>query len=261
MVGRDLISAAEIRSQISQIEGYRTAVNTFRGKYNFLPGDVPEADATNFGLTVRDSSLASEAGNGIVEYDSYGGRPAAYEPVAFWCDLTAAHLIAENFTAGYVFAPNTTSSTQIIQYWPQAKLGQSSYVYVLAPFGQNYFTVASAVRINLGQPNGFNAGGYAAMKVSQAYAIDTKIDDGKAGGGTVRPFSYIYDAFQYLMYPTGTGAMVGGPFGSMNIGTGSYPGSSSSCVDNGGVAGVAWDYSMTQNGGNGLNCALSFKFQ
>ena len=33
LVGRDLIAAAQVRAQISQIEKYQTAVNTFRGKY------------------------------------------------------------------------------------------------------------------------------------------------------------------------------------------------------------------------------------
>jgi prepilin-type N-terminal cleavage/methylation domain-containing protein len=41
LVGRDLISAAAVRAQISQIERYHTAANTFRTKYAYLPGDIP----------------------------------------------------------------------------------------------------------------------------------------------------------------------------------------------------------------------------
>lgn len=33
MVGRDLIKTSEVRSQISQIEEFKTAVNTFKVKY------------------------------------------------------------------------------------------------------------------------------------------------------------------------------------------------------------------------------------
>jgi prepilin-type N-terminal cleavage/methylation domain-containing protein len=40
LVGRDLICAAELRAQISQIEKYNTAVNTFYGKYGGLPGPL-----------------------------------------------------------------------------------------------------------------------------------------------------------------------------------------------------------------------------
>lgn len=36
LVGQDLINAAAVRAQISQIEKYNTAVNTFREKYGYL---------------------------------------------------------------------------------------------------------------------------------------------------------------------------------------------------------------------------------
>src|ERR1019366_6843373 len=46
LVGRDLIRAAELRSVISEVEKYKTAVMTFKGKYDCLPGDC--ANATTF---------------------------------------------------------------------------------------------------------------------------------------------------------------------------------------------------------------------
>ncbi len=42
LVGQDLLRAAAVRAQISQIEKYQTAVNTFYGKYNALPADIAE---------------------------------------------------------------------------------------------------------------------------------------------------------------------------------------------------------------------------
>src|SRR3982751_930235 len=53
LVGQDLIRAAEVRATISQIEKYNTAVNTFRGKYNALPGDLNASTATAFGFLAR----------------------------------------------------------------------------------------------------------------------------------------------------------------------------------------------------------------
>ena len=50
LIGRDLINAAAIRAQISQIEKIQTAVNTFRGKFNALPGDMGTAIANQFGF-------------------------------------------------------------------------------------------------------------------------------------------------------------------------------------------------------------------
>jgi prepilin-type N-terminal cleavage/methylation domain-containing protein len=36
LVGKDLISAAYVRAQITQIERFNTAVNTFYGKYGYI---------------------------------------------------------------------------------------------------------------------------------------------------------------------------------------------------------------------------------
>jgi prepilin-type N-terminal cleavage/methylation domain-containing protein len=46
LAGRDLIRAAELRSLVSEVERYNSAVNAFKLKYNCLPGDC--ATATNF---------------------------------------------------------------------------------------------------------------------------------------------------------------------------------------------------------------------
>src|ERR1035441_8304528 len=74
LVGQDLIKAAEVRAQISQIEKYNTAVNTFRGKYDALPGDIPVTLVTRFGFTaapVRAGIVGRGDGNG--ELDGPGG--------------------------------------------------------------------------------------------------------------------------------------------------------------------------------------------
>jgi prepilin-type N-terminal cleavage/methylation domain-containing protein len=55
LVGQDLIRAAGVRATISQIEQYNTAVNTFMEKYGYLPGDIKDPDASNFGLPPRGS--------------------------------------------------------------------------------------------------------------------------------------------------------------------------------------------------------------
>jgi len=47
LVGQDLIHAAEVPAQITQIEKYNQAVNTFRGKYGDLPGDRGPATPRN----------------------------------------------------------------------------------------------------------------------------------------------------------------------------------------------------------------------
>src|ERR1700756_2788750 len=67
LTGQDLINAAAIRAQISQIEKYNTAVNTFYGKYGYLPGDIPDPQASSFGFSPRGTLTGQGDGNGIIE--------------------------------------------------------------------------------------------------------------------------------------------------------------------------------------------------
>jgi len=69
LVGRDLIAAAELRSQISQIEGYNTAVRTFQLKYGGLPGDLSADKVDAFGFTAtpyRNGTKGEGDGDGII---------------------------------------------------------------------------------------------------------------------------------------------------------------------------------------------------
>ncbi len=86
LVGQDLIRAAGVRSTISQIEKYQTAVNTFRGKYGYLPGDIPPSATQQFGFTVdagRSGIAAEGDGNGVISGSgTYGGSgPQPWGPV------------------------------------------------------------------------------------------------------------------------------------------------------------------------------------
>src|ERR1700691_4838931 len=72
LVGQDLIRAAEVRATISQIEKYNTAARTFYGKYGYLPGDIKDPDASNFGFQARGTHEGQGDGNGIIEGNRNG---------------------------------------------------------------------------------------------------------------------------------------------------------------------------------------------
>jgi len=104
LVGQDLISAAAIRSQISQIEKYQTAVLTFKSKYGYLPGDMPDPQASQFGFIARAHGgvgLGSGDGNGYIDgvcFNTWNGTQndncsIAGEQAALWNDLSTAKLI------------------------------------------------------------------------------------------------------------------------------------------------------------------------
>src|SRR5271154_5990239 len=102
LVGQDLIKAAETRATLAQIEKYNSAVNTFRNKYNGLPGDLVNA-ATQFGFAGGAGGSGDRDGNGfIAPYNAaavttgigYGGETAY-----FWADLSTAGFLDASLTA------------------------------------------------------------------------------------------------------------------------------------------------------------------
>jgi len=282
LLGQDLIRAAETRATITQIEKYNTAVNTFRGKFNALPGDLNGQIATQFGFAARGSHTGQGDGDGEIEGNNnntsggnYSHVEDAGETVMFWVDLSSAvagNLIEGGFnTASSTIVPNTDITGTVLNLWlPQAKLGHGNYFYVYsgnyyngsawANLGVNYFGL-SAVSSIVASSNG-TMSSTANIPVAQAYAIDRKIDDGLPQSGNVmawflndhQRWTDGTDAYTTANEPTPT--------------TAATAGSSTTCYDNSsaasgtpGIANATQHYSMEINSGAGANCALSFKFQ
>jgi len=288
LVGRDLISAAGVRAQISQIEKYQSAVNTFRGKYGYLPGDIPDPTAQQYGFLARVAGVGGGDGNGMIE--CIGFVPGALglskgETVVFWMDLSNARLIDGGFSLGSFTAyPPLTTGGGVNKYFPSAKLGAGNDVYVWSggwtngidltgsatSDEKNYFTVASVQGMNasiLGTNDG--------LTVSQAYNIDNKIDDGLPQFGRVTALLTIYNfgpvwaggAYTYPPdylgvsgnYTAAHDPTTHGPVTAASaVATPSNP---LSCYDNNNTAGAIERYSISTNNGTGINCALSFQFQ
>src|SRR5579884_865492 len=128
LVGQDLVRAAEVRATISQLEKYNTAVNTFRGKYNAIPGDMSSSLASSFGFTARNGAAGRGDGNGVIEgynLTSNVGTVQGGETTLFWVDLTTGGTVAPNLIEGG-FATGTDSAMVSISsgwdlYFPQAK--------------------------------------------------------------------------------------------------------------------------------------------
>ena len=197
LVGGDMIKAAQIRATITQFERYDSAVNTFRTKFNGLPGDVP--NALNFfaaGVVPTVANCAKyNAGNGVFDdcATGSGGVTLAGEPAAFWSHLYQSSLIAEAMTdtaligsTAAVAAPGTIANA-----FPAAKLGGGNYIMVYtgsstlvepAMAGSNLYRIAGITSISAaGAPTFAND-----LTPLQAFAIDSKKDDGVPTTGVVQ---------------------------------------------------------------------------
>ena len=281
LTGRDLIDAAAQRAQVTQIQKYNVAVNTFRLKYGYLPGDIPDPTASQFGFQSRGSLPGEGDGNGLLEgYSTVDGGNCGYyqgigETAMFWVDLSKDTMIDSSFhTASSSSYPpgniTDSSSPALKDYFPQAKIGNDNYMYVWSggyqnvgypcgssKDGNNYFGLSTINPLsNVGEMETTST----SLSVVQAYNIDKKIDDGLPQSGSVLAI--------YLNWHTPFPGSMAWAAGNGNFGaatgagaptTAATPYATTNCYDNNGVAGTQ-TYSVKQNA-NALNCALSFKFQ
>ena len=194
--GQDMINASAERAQITQIEKYNQAVNTFRDKYNGIPGDLSIPLATQFGFTVPPDctgQVGGRDGNGLIDgyVNPYAGLMG--ENALFWLDLYSAKLMDGNVpvaggTSGWGsnFSGLCTASiteTDASTVLPAGKLGYGTLLHVYETRGANWFMLA-----NIASLSGANSHirGNATIPVQQAYNIDKKIDDGFPTTGNVQ---------------------------------------------------------------------------
>lgn len=272
-IGMDLINAAAVRAQISQVEKYQTAVRTFQYKYGNFPGDIPDPLASNFGFQARGQFAGEGDGNDIIESDcnntannSDGFQAGCGELAVFWQDLSVANLIDTYVPSGGNGYPhangqsngtvNLTSSPHAVKDWlPTAKIGQGNFIYIHSLNSTNYFTLSTVTDIGWNIELTANPG----LTVQQAYNIDRKIDDGLPQSGAVTTCYMNKDVAGDRVVWAAGGLVQGAPGASNCVATTSAtPPETTDCYGNNNIAGAMY-YSLNQNA-NVQNCALSFRF-
>ncbi len=195
LVGQDLIKAAEIRATVAQVEKYNAAVNTFRTKYNGIPGDLADGTAAAFGLySAMDGTDGQGDGDGLVEGDA-AAQVNLGESLAFWRHLSDTTLVEGAFggalTAAGAVAADTTAAT-VGSYLPPGKVGRGNYFNANSDSGVNYYVLMGTTVITTaaGATTYVNA-----LTPVESYNVDTKLDDGAPNTGiviargTTAPFS------------------------------------------------------------------------
>lgn len=179
LVGQDLIRAAEIRATVAQYEKYNSAINTFRTKYNGIPGDMTGTQAAAFGLF--SSGMAGTTGlgdgNGLIQDATSANLPPG-EPLVFWRHLSDAALIDSSLGVSLASAGALGASPTPVQYLPAARMGRANHFAVGSYSGLNYYV--------LGGVTGISSVAYTfskALTPIETYNIDVKVDDGAPNTG------------------------------------------------------------------------------
>lgn len=190
--GQALIKASELRKFTSYQTQYATALQSFRDKYFALPADMP--NATQFWgrrvvgagcngtpTTASTTGTCDGNGDGIIEWDNTG----VSEHHRVWEQLSRAGLIEGSYS--YDHASPLPEQQTIGVERPKlirnssAIIGNVGTGLVLTDIYQRTGTV-----IKMG---GYNSGASqlssGVVQPDEAYSIDTKVDDGKPGTGSV----------------------------------------------------------------------------
>jgi prepilin-type N-terminal cleavage/methylation domain-containing protein len=285
-VGKDLINTAMVNSQIKQIQQTMIAINTFKAKYGYLPGDLPSDKVDTLAFTPRSSGM-NDMGNYVIQgYYGLGatnGFCQSGEPVLFWADLGDADLIPKLAVATsdrvgntYTYIDGTTNSYSLADILPKAAIGNGGFMYIwsggpglrwnnLRHNGKNYLGIAAISSIEGGTDS--TSGVQMNMTPLTAYQLDSKIDDGKPQAGKITAI-YVDGAIQggepMVVWAHGNRTPGGASCRDWwcnetpNAPTGApTPADENTCYDNNNLGGET-HYSTSTNSNN-LNCAFSIE--
>jgi prepilin-type N-terminal cleavage/methylation domain-containing protein len=179
IAGKDLIEAARVRSELSQIEQLNTATNTFKIKYGYLPGDMSGTIAAQFGFSTVSIADQSRFGNGFIDGVAANSTEAMY----FLRNLQQANLISctgcnpggwdgSGATYDAIFTVAAIGNSSTIQVY--GGLAPTSGYGATQNYSKNYIEICQA-RLSSNR----------AVTPAQAFALDSKIDDGLPLTGTV----------------------------------------------------------------------------
>ena len=173
LVGQDLIKAAQIRNAVTQLHALSAAVNTFRVKYDCVPGDC--ANATQFFGNAYQTGFDSLGnpctgngdGNGYIDH-----WPC--ESIQALQGLTAAGLMSHLAAQSVYDRGGGTGWSYFTSF-----NNDGAYFYSTDLYGatQRLGTTVSWAKVN----GCANAG---ALTPTQAQQIDLKIDDGLPNSGS-----------------------------------------------------------------------------
>lgn len=182
LVGQDMIKNAEIRATVGQVEKYNAAVNTFRGKYNALPGDLDGVTESRFGFLTRTNAAGKGDGNGQIDGCAAAAKTVlGCETALFWRDLSFANMIEGSYTTATDAVSASLTAATIPLYIPGAKLGRGNYFLAYGVSGFNYYQIGGVASTD----------GSGVVTVSEALTpaeaqnIDLKLDDGLPTTGIV----------------------------------------------------------------------------
>ena len=196
LYGQNLMRAAELRSVASEFEQYKTAAITFKGKYFYLPGDMPNAadfwgfpggSAGNCPATAG-SGTETCNGDGNGEVDNLEAADEYNEGYMFWQHMANANLISGSYTG--IAGSGGLNDAIVGENVPAAKISNAGWTMTYWPIMSGDTQVFDGEYNNFFTFGSKTAGAQMSSPVFTAeemWNIDTKIDDGLPAVGKLVP--------------------------------------------------------------------------
>ncbi|MDX1974403.1 MAG: prepilin-type N-terminal cleavage/methylation domain-containing protein [Rickettsiales bacterium] len=183
LAGKDMLENSRRQSVINDINSYKTATALFMQRYNYMPGDFPNA-STYWGASANNGGADGFIGGST---STPLAMASSTEPLFSWQHLSEAELINGNYTGtGATYTPGSNV--------PRSALNNNafSFFYAAPGSGNGYFNAnykhvivyGSATSLATTVPTN-----RAGLKPFEAADIDRKIDEGMPGLGNVLSYT------------------------------------------------------------------------
>ncbi len=204
IVGQNMIRVAQINTIVDDVVRYSQAVTSFQDKFHALPGDFEAAESywgTASGGCPSGARTGTQTcngnGNGFIDWGPSGGvaiDTAAnnYELFTAWQHLANAGLIEGKYSglSGSGTGRNSVPGVNV----PASRVFGAGYtMWTVAGYSDanSWTSVAPwyGTYIFFGTPDsGVRETDYPAITPREAFLIDSKMDDGLPGTGSVKTF-------------------------------------------------------------------------
>jgi len=174
LVGRDLVHAAEIRAVAKDLQSYETAYNTFRLKYNCLPGDCPNATDL-FGA--QKGQMTNGDGDGKIEWYP------SLESAMTWWEMVLTGVLGG--TAAYNAFPNYYIKYRLYPYPVEVYMTEGD---LYSNPGSLYGSMRPGSTISIGYNDGITVSG-SVLPPADISMLDSKTDDGAPSSGALMGFN------------------------------------------------------------------------
>ncbi len=201
LVGYDLVRIAQLRSVVTDIERFKTAVHTFRAKYGALPGDMRDAEmiwgsdascpATPY-TTAPHIETCNGDGDNAIGYHGWAVNDFR-ESYRAMQQLSNAGLIIGQYSG----TASTSTGPTVVGVNTMSSSIASAAGYFLLKLHDNTAVLGAGLYYPGYYGHSIMFGKYSLIfditveeiiSGTDAAWIDTKIDDGKAGDGNVLTF-------------------------------------------------------------------------